>query len=125
MQIDHINIKTPQDLMREVCDFYCTVLGLEEGFRPSFSTAGHWLYSGDRPLVHLSLGHEQTGGAQRGYLDHVAFQTTGLDAFLARLEAHGIPYRSGHVAALELTQLFFEDPAGNGLEINFPGEVKP
>ena len=125
MQIDHINIKTPQDLMRQVCDFYCTVLGLEEGFRPSFSTAGHWLYSGDRPLVHLSLGHEQTGGAQRGYLDHVAFQTTGLDAFLARLEAHGIPYRSSHVAALELTQLFFEDPAGNGLEINFPGEVMP
>jgi catechol 2,3-dioxygenase-like lactoylglutathione lyase family enzyme len=106
MQIDHINIKTPQSLMDEVRDFYCAVLGLEEGFRPSFPTEGHWLYSKDRPLVHLSLGPEQTVDGRCGYLDHVAFQAC-------------------HVPVLELTQLFFDDPAGNGLEVNFPGEAMP
>jgi glyoxylase I family protein len=125
MQIDHINIKTPQSLMDEVRDFYCAVLGLEEGFRPSFPTEGHWLYSKDRPLVHLSLGPEQTVDGRCGYLDHVAFQASDLDEFLARLEAHGIRYRSSHVPVLELTQLFFDDPAGNGLEVNFPGEAMP
>ena len=125
MQIDHINIKAPKALLEEVRDFYCAVLGLREGFRPNFSGKGHWLYSADRPLVHLSLGSEQTVDPGCGHLDHVAFQTAGLDEFLTRLETRGIHYRSSHLPELELTQLFFSDPAGTGLEVNFHGEAMP
>jgi catechol 2,3-dioxygenase-like lactoylglutathione lyase family enzyme len=125
MRIDHINIRAPQALLEEVRDFYCAVLGLEEGFRPDFSGHGHWLYCADRPLVHLSLDTECTAGGGGGHLDHVAFQAAGLAEFLARLEAHGIRYRSSHVPELQLTQLFFSDPAGTGLEVNFPGEAMP
>ena len=125
MQIDHINIRAPRALLEEVRDFYCAVLGLEEGFRPGFSGKGHWLYCADRALVHLSLDPGQTAGVGGGHLDHVAFQAVGLSEFLARLEAHGIHYRSSRVPELELTQLFFSDPAGTGLEVNFRGEAMP
>lgn len=48
MQLEHINIKAPQALLEEVRDFYCTVPGLREGFRPHFSGKGHWLYCAGR-----------------------------------------------------------------------------
>ena len=93
MQLDHINIKAPEALLEEVRDFYCAVLGLQEGARPNFSSPGYWLYAGVR-------------------------------AFTARLEAQGVDYRSSHIPELALTQLFFSDPAGTGLEINFAGETR-
>ena len=122
MHIDHINIRAPRELLTRVRDFYCAVLGLEEGFRPAFSSEGHWLYADDKPIVHLSLGAEEVLAAGRTCLDHVAFQAVGLDDFCARLDALGIKYRSGYIPELHMSQLFFHDPAGTGLEINFPRE---
>lgn len=125
MQIDHINIAAPRALMEEVREFYCHVFGLETGFRPDFSKAGYWLYAADHPLVHLSLGSEELVGRGGGCLDHVAFRSSGLRDFLSRLEARAIDYRTAHVSELDLTQLFFTDPAGTGLEVNFAGEALP
>jgi catechol 2,3-dioxygenase-like lactoylglutathione lyase family enzyme len=124
MQLDHINIKAPEALLEEVRDFYCAVLGLQEGARPKFSSPGYWLYAGERPLVHLSRGSERPASPAPSYLDHVAFRAVGLQAFTARLEAQGVDYRSSHIPELALTQLFFSDPAGTGLEINFAGETR-
>ena len=125
MQIDHINIKAPRRLLEQVREFYCTVLGLDEGARPDFPSAGYWLYSKDHALVHLSVGSETAARGTTGFLDHVAFRSEGLAAFLARLDAQGIEYRCGHIPELALTQLFLRDPAGTGLEVNFAGEVMP
>lgn len=122
MHIDHINIRAPCELLTRVCDFYCAVLGLEEGFRPAFSSEGHWLYADDRPIVHLSLGAETAQAAARTCLDHVSFQAVGLDDFRARLDALAIKYRSSHIPELNMSQLFFSDPAGTGLEVNFSRE---
>ena len=122
MRFDHINITAPEDLLNEVKNFYCEVLGLSEGFRPKFSRGGYWLYSGDRALVHLSIHSAPPGTGTRGYLDHVAFQTSGLEAFVARLNSLGLEFRTSYVPELDMTQLFFKDPAGTGLEVNFPGE---
>jgi len=58
MQIDHINIKAPPALLEEVRDFYCEVLGLQEGARPEFASKGYWLYSAAGPIVHLSVVDE-------------------------------------------------------------------
>lgn len=123
MQIDHINIRGPQGLLRRVRDFYCDVLGLKEGFRPPFSTAGYWLYAADRPLVHLSLGSGGSGAETSGHLDHVAFRASGLVDLLRRLDDHGVEYRRSYIEELDLTQLFLRDPSGTGLEVNFKGEV--
>lgn len=122
MHIDHINIRAPEPVLERVRDFYCSVLGLEEGFRPAFSSRGHWLYSDGSPLIHLSLGGAALDGRPRTHLDHVAFRSTGIEALRTRLEARGVDYRSFYVSELDLSQLFFSDPAGNGVEVNFPGE---
>lgn len=122
MRIDHINIKAPEDVLERVRDFYCTLLGLEEGFRPALASRGHWLYGDERPIVHLSVSGGASEGPTRGTLDHVAFQSSGLDALRARLDRNGVAYRYSYVPELELSQLFFEDPTGTGIEVNFPGE---
>lgn len=79
MHIDHINIKAPPPLLREVRQFYCEVLGLEEGARPRFATRGHWLYAPSGPIVHLSEARGQKAVGAGGHLDHMAFRTTGLE----------------------------------------------
>ena len=121
-RIDHINIAAPGPLLEQVRDFYCQVLGLENGFRPDFSSSGYWLYAGDSPLVHLSLSGSLPDSTSRGHLDHVAFHASGLQAMIKRLEAAGIKYRCSDIPQLELSQLFFVDPAGVGIEVNFRGE---
>ncbi|NOJ43064.1 hypothetical protein HCN58_26410 [Bradyrhizobium sp. WSM 1791] len=42
----------PADLERTE-DFYCDVLGLENGDRPPLDCPGYWLYSGGTATVHL------------------------------------------------------------------------
>jgi catechol-2,3-dioxygenase len=37
----------------------------------------------------------------------------------ARLDAHGLAYTVSDVPLRQQRQLFFEDPAGNGVELNF------
>lgn len=123
MYIDHINIKAPGALLEQVRDFYCEALGLKEGFRPTFPGAGYWLYAGDQPLVHLSVGSEPVAAATSGHLDHVAFRASGLKDVLQRLDGLGVDYRSSYIDELGLTQLFLRDPAGTGLEVNFKGEA--
>ena len=125
MYIDHINIKAPEPLLERLCRFYEAVLGLAEGERPDFGSAGHWLYGGGRPLVHLSLSDEVPDPGARGSLDHVAFRVEGLAGFTERLRQQDIPFRSSFVPELEMAQLFLRDPAGNGLELNFVGEGRP
>lgn len=122
MQLDHFNIAAPMELLETVRDFYMEVLGFEEGFRPGFQRRGYWLYAGGKPSIHLieSDRHESSEG--KGYLDHIAFRASGLEDYLRRLERHGIRVRRSRIEELAMTQLFFKDPAGTGLEISFPGE---
>lgn len=124
MHIDHINIAAPEELLERVRNFYCAVLDLTEGFRPEFSQKGFWLYAADRPIVHLSESGRHQRGEHRGHLDHVAFQTAGLEAMIERLRVNNIEFRSSYIPEFNMTQLFFTDPAGTGLEVNFPGESR-
>jgi catechol-2,3-dioxygenase len=121
--IDHINISAPMELLLEVKEFYCAVFGLVEGFRPAFSQIGFWLYAGDSPIIHLSESDDQCSSDGQGFLDHVAFQATGARETVDKLKSHRIEYRSAFVQELGMTQLFFKDPAGTGIEVNFPGEA--
>lgn len=122
MQLDHFNIAAPMDLLEKVRNFYCDVLGFEEGIRPDFQRRGFWLYTGDKPLIHLIESDRHFALEKPAYLDHIAFRSSGLAVVQERLEQSGTPYRRSFISELEMTQLFFKDPAGTGLEINFPGE---
>jgi catechol 2,3-dioxygenase-like lactoylglutathione lyase family enzyme len=122
MQIDHINISTPPALLLKVRDFYCEVLGLSEGFRPKFSKPGFWLYSEGKPIIHLVESHVHYPSERQGYIDHFAFQTTGLAQLIEKLDASGTRYRMNYLPEIDLSQIFCKDPAGTGVEINFCNE---
>ena len=50
---------------------------------------------------------------------HIAFRTDDLAAFLAILDAQGIPYSDyGTAFAKEWHQVFFQDPEGNVIEVH-------
>jgi len=123
MHIEHINISAPFELIKVVKVFYCELFGLHEGFRPSFTSRGFWLYEGGNALVHLTECNKKPLGEKPGYLDHIAFQLTGLCRFKDNLEKLNIKYTVDSLPEIGMTQLFFKDPAGTGLEVNFKNEA--
>jgi catechol 2,3-dioxygenase-like lactoylglutathione lyase family enzyme len=111
-------------------DFYVDVLGLEDGYRPPFPFSGHWIYLGDRAVIHVAenRGYLHTRDQVRdgsadsatGSIDHVAFKATGFKAMIARLEKHGIAAHRRKVPDLDLHQVFVHDPNGVRIELNYP-----
>ena len=114
--LDHITLN-PADLAASLY-FYVDLLGLRDGDRPSFDTPGAWLYSGDRPIVHLVAGRGG-GEASTGAVDHIALRAEGLAAVIARLTAAGIAYDIATVPGRGLKQIFLHDPDGVRIELTF------
>jgi catechol 2,3-dioxygenase-like lactoylglutathione lyase family enzyme len=111
-------------------DFYRDVLGLTEGLRPDFRFAGHWMYCGEVPVVHL-VGHDgalrenrdvAVPAATTGALDHIAFRGRDVADTIARLRRHGIAFRESRAPDIGLHQLFLRDPNGIMIEMNFREE---
>lgn len=120
--------------------FYIEVLGFIEGYRPPFNFPGAWLYRGgdeeEYGIVHIigqQPGHanglseylgargaqELRGGAA---VDHLAFFATDLGQMQLRLRDQGVSFRERTVPGLGLHQVFFEDPSGVTIELNFPAQ---
>jgi len=123
MHIDHVNISTPPDLLREVRDFYCDVLGLSVGPRPGLSRPGYWLYSEGKAIIHLIESPDHFPSEKQGYFDHFALKATGLAGIIEKLEASGIRYRVSHLPDAGVSQVFCHDPAGIRVELSFRGET--
>lgn len=119
---DHYNLRAPRALLDELCAFYRDVVGLTVGERPPFRRFGYWLYAGTRPVLHLGEADPDEVCAPRvsGTFNHASFDCTGKVEFERRLEERGIPYRTARVPLTGQVQLFFRDPAGNGVELAFP-----
>jgi catechol 2,3-dioxygenase-like lactoylglutathione lyase family enzyme len=119
--IDHYNLRAPLAVLERIRDWYRDTVGLTAGERPPFSHRGFWLYAGAQPLLHLSeesVGeHHPIPGA--GTFDHIAFRCDDFDAMRARLDGAGIAYRVADVPLTRTRQIFLQDPAGNGVELNF------
>ncbi len=122
MYIDHINIKAPKELLEREKQFFCDLLGLREGHKPKSPVHGYWLYSGDTAIVHLTESQLHFHNERQGYFDHVAFRTTGLKNFIARLEKMEIDYSSSYISEKGITQLFFTAPSATKIEVNFINE---
>jgi catechol-2,3-dioxygenase len=119
----HYNLRADRATLERLRDFYVDVVGLQTGPRPPFSSFGYWLYIGERAVLHLSEARplERRAPQGSGTFDHVAFECTDLPGFETRLRSLGVDFRRGHVPVLDQWQLFFVDPAGNGVELNFAG----
>ena len=96
MPLENLNhFLVAADDLKATRSFYVDVLGLEEGFRPPFDFAGHWIYLGDRAVVHLAdhsdyldkVDHVRDGSADTatGPIDHIAFEATGLQDMVETL----------------------------------------
>lgn len=119
--LNHYNIRAPKPLLKELRDFYCDLVGLVEGERPPFKSFGYWLYAGSSAVLHLSAAGDDEARATslKTTFDHVAFSCTDFDAMRANLDARGLVYTLADVPLRQQRQLFFDDPAGNGVELIF------
>jgi catechol 2,3-dioxygenase-like lactoylglutathione lyase family enzyme len=126
--LQHYTIE-PQDLER-TREFYCDVLGLENGDRPPLDFPGYWLYSGGVATVHLMGTRKPREGIvvrgtekkyeDTGRLDHIAFAATDPDGVRKRLQSKNVKFRESIVPRTGDTQFFMYDPDGVGVELNFP-----
>ena len=121
---NHYNLRAPRELMDTLRTFYCEVAGLTEGPRPALGSFGYWLYADGQCVLHLS--EARPGETRQTHVtttfDHVAFTCTGLQETEQRLKQGNIEFRKGEVPSLGITQLFVQDPAGNGIELSFAEE---
>jgi catechol 2,3-dioxygenase-like lactoylglutathione lyase family enzyme len=108
------------------CSFYADFLGLEPGPRPPLGFPGAWLYPGKNrtdAILHIVCGQPLPVPEHRGgVLDHMAFTANGLAETVARLEQRGIAYRLGRIPNSGAWQLFFHDPNGAKVELDFGRE---
>ena len=122
MRIDHINIAAPMGLLTEVRNFYCDILGLEEGPRPHCDFGGYWLYGDGRPIVELMDSDSHYRAERPHHIDHIAFRMEKLTTYIRNLEARGIEYQVNYLPELNTSRVFCKDPCGNGITATFPGE---
>ena len=104
--------------LRETCKFYRDFLGLTEGYRPDMGFPGAWLYAGDQALLHIVV-RSQLPQPRAGVIDHMAFSANGLAAIVRKLEDQGVRYQLGRQVETGVWQLFFHDPNGARVELDF------
>ncbi len=136
-RLDHYSIRTFD--IEASRRFYTEVMGFTAGFRPPFDFPGLWLYNGPQypettGVVHIIgidpdnpqglkdyLGDRDPASLEgTGTVDHMAFTATGLADMRARLTRHNVAFRERTVPSLGIHQVFFEDPSGVTLELNYP-----
>ena len=119
--LNHYNLRAPRPMLEALRQFYCDIVGLRVGERPPLASFGYWLYAGEQGVLHLSEARddEQRDRPAAGTFDHVAFSCADCAGFQALLDAQGVQYRLARVPGTGQVQLFFQDPAGNGVELNF------
>ena len=118
---NHYNLRANREMMEQLKVFYRDVVGLQIGDRPQLTSFGYWLYVGSKDVLHLSeaKAEEKRKENVATTFDHVAFTATDYDATTVRLEKLGIKFRTREISDAGQKQIFFRDPAGNGIELNF------
>ena len=123
--MNHFTILT--DDLEKTLAFYDEHLGLKPGARPPFTFPGAWLYAagGNEPILHIVAGVDKHR-LVKGVIDHMAFTGRDLPATAKKLKEHGIDYELRKLPAYGTWQLFFHDPNGAKVEIDFdPAESAP
>jgi len=114
-------------------DWYARVLGMTSGSHPDFGFPVHWMYLSNVDVVHIGPSAKMAGDIQKKYLgrtsqkseqgtgaiDHVAFRATGLKDMLHHLRAERVAFTQRRANGQALFQLFFFDPNGIKIELNY------
>ncbi len=122
--IDHFTLRVAEEVLPSLLDFYTRVLLLREGDRPAFTFAGHWLYAGERAVVHLA-GNAPDGESPpatrlpTGKLNHISLRARGLESTRNHLAALNVEWQEAPVPGIPLHQVFLHDPVGLKVELTF------
>ena len=114
-------------------DWYARVLGMRSGPHPDFGFPVHWMYIGDVDVVHIGPSARSAGenqkkylgrtsqdtGAGTGAIDHIAFRASGLREMMRHLQKEEIQFTQRRANGQALFQLFFYDPNGIKIELNY------
>jgi len=134
MPLSHIeHLLIAADDIDATRDWYARVLGMRSGPHPDFGFPVHWMYLGEVDVVHIGPSAKMAGAIQKQYLgrtsqasaqgtgaiDHIAFRATGLKQMLQHLRAEGIQFTQRRANGQALFQVFFHDPNGIKIELNF------
>ncbi len=119
--MNHFTILT-DDVPRTVA-FYRDLLGLTEGYRPDLGFPGAWLYAGAQPVLHV-VGGKPRAALRPGVIDHMAFSATGLSATLEALAARDLEHVCRQQTGTGLWQVFFHDPNGARVELDFAADER-
>jgi glyoxylase I family protein len=120
--IAHYNFRLERQLMEEVRAFYENHVGLRVGPRPPFQSFGYWLYADGKDVLHLSeeLPEDKRRCGSDLTFDHVALESSNWHYHVQALRTAGIPFTEQLIPTTGRRQIFFRDPAGNGVELLFP-----
>jgi len=114
--MNHFTILT--DDVPATVHFYRDLLGLAEGPRPPLEFPGAWLYAGDAAILHV-VGGRSAAELRAGVIDHMAFSAHDLSDTLALLASRNIPHTCRRQAQSGVWQVFFFDPNGARVELDF------
>jgi catechol 2,3-dioxygenase-like lactoylglutathione lyase family enzyme len=114
--MNHFTILT--DDVEGTTRFYADLLGLRAGTRPNFDFPGAWLYADKAPILHI-IGGRPKSELKAGVIDHMAFTGRDLAATLSLLKARGISHECRRQIGSGVWQVFFHDPNGAKVELDF------
>jgi catechol 2,3-dioxygenase-like lactoylglutathione lyase family enzyme len=118
--MNHFTILT--DDLDPTLAFYKEHLNLAPGARPPFTFPGAWLYAdggkGKDPILHIVAGKPKAS-LVKGVIDHMAFTGQDLAGAVAKLKSRSVEYELRRLPSYGTWQLFFHDPNGAKVEIDF------
>ena len=117
--MNHFTILT-DDVPRTV-EFYRCLLGLTDGPRPDLGFPGAWMYAGDDAVLHI-VGGKAREELRAGVIDHMAFTAKDLPDAIATLTAYNIEHVCRQQVGTGLWQVFFHDPNGARVELDFAAD---
>lgn len=121
--MNHFTVLT-DDVERTV-EFYREFCGLDSGPRPDLGFPGAWMYARGQAVLHI-IGGRKREDLRPGVIDHMAFSASDLVPAVERLKSRGVQYVCRRQAGSRTWQLFFFDPNGARVELDFdPAEQGP
>lgn len=122
LKFDHIALRAKEP--EEMKNFLCA-LGFKEGERPDFPFEGAWLYSDEKPLIHIfgakarfrdtdAMGNLSES---KHVVDHICFASDDYEATIKNIRKHGFRHSDNIVPDSNIAQIFIMGPENLIVEI--------
>jgi glyoxylase I family protein len=120
--INHYNLRADEKTIEVLKNFYIEIVGLKLGHRPPFKNGGYWLYANQKDVLHLSFSKNGIVNELNvnSTFDHMAFTCKDENMYIDLLNKKNIKFSIREIPEIGTRQIFFKDPAGNGIELIFP-----